>query len=329
MRLNPNHSLNFNGFIHPEYLAHLKPLIKKQTVSIDDAVVPRVDALEWAENGLLRDFSVHGGTTSLEALVIKGKESVLVDYIAGLNTKLPEFTWILDYYQDSPEAGIGSLMNAIADGAVLRFQTKLIGAILIQDLGFDQTGELLTFLIQGLRPSAGYSVKTRMNELCLHYISDPDQIRAYERKAESPFHFINCAELWAKSGCEAKARLCLGKAESVADLDFFAFRNISLCYLQLLGDFKMAENARKNQIANSHSLDCMIQNAIDLCLYVATDEAISQGRELMHRAEKYVRAGCDYLELADIWNDFFHAPDRAQECRERCFEYDRKSKGSR
>jgi hypothetical protein len=115
----------------------------------------------------------------------------------------------------------------------------------------------------------------------------------------------------------------------VADEDYFVWRSISLSYLKLLGDFEMAENAWKNQIANGGDLYRLSQVAVDLVLHVATDEAISQGRELMHRAEKFVRAGCDYLELADIWNDYFDDPDRAQECKELCIIHDRKPKGHR
>ena len=325
MQLDPTNPTNYNGFVHPAYIAHLEPFVRHQNVTIFDAEIPNTDVISWAEEGFLYNFNTWGGTTLLEALVIKGEAFRFVDYLAGLNSTSSPYHWLYDYCLGSSEKSVSTVMSVIHDGEIMNFCTKLIGAICIQDFGFHDTDELTAFLMDNVHPRARRYLNKRLSTLFKNYLSTADAIREYEQSVPfNPTHHIECAQLWAKLGSEEKVRQHLEQAEKLAGLDGYAWRLISINYLRLLGDFEAADRARSNQLSNWVNLYSITQVAFDLVIYVGTDEAMSEGRSLMHRAEKHARSGSDYLELSDVWEHYFDDKDRADKFKELAITYDKK-----
>lgn len=325
MRINPTSAFNYNGFIHPEYIAYLEPLMRDRSVTIDDAIVPSADAIDWAKKGILDSLSVFGGTTTLEALVIKGEGPLIGDYVDELETTKKAYTWLRDYYRASPEKSIDALMKAISDWDIMQHQVKVIGAICIQDLDFQDLDELLSFIRRGRPRHERIFLGILYRLFSLHYMTDVNVINDRVKKASNdPFTHIEFAKIWAKLGDESKTREHLEMAEDFTTRDFFAWRAIASAYLKLLADFDASHVARRMQIAGACDLFCHSQTAIDLVTQVATPEAFSLAKTSMWRAEEFIRAGCDFLDLAEIWSEYFGDEERSDECKRLCDLHDRK-----
>ena len=310
MQLDPSNPNNFNGFIHPDYIDHIEPLIKNCEVTIHDAEIPNTDVIDWARKGYLNSLTTDGGSTSMSGLVIVGEGYRFIDYLSGHK---PSFDrWLNDYYLGSPEQSIGSLMSIMADSFDMNPCTEVVAAICIQDLGFHETDELTAFLMDNVHPKVGEYLERRLSELFKHYLSTDEAIEAYEDQMSlDPYRHIEYAKLWAKMGAESRVRRHLEQAERLAGMDSDVWRWISIQYLKLMGDFEASRVTRNRQVESANKSYHITQAAFDLLFFIGADEAITEGQELMQRAETIACTGSEYSDLAYVWGEYFGDKDRA------------------
>jgi len=240
MYLDPTNPHNYNGFIHPAYISHIESMIQTREATISDAEIPNADAIDFAKKGILDHFSVEGGRTSMEALVIKGQGSRLVEFLSSVNSSSTPYHWLNNYYLGSPEESILTLTSVMSDPIAMQFCTALVGAICIQDLEFHDSDELMNFFRTSSKSTNKEIMLCRLDLMLDHYRSTPESIEEFELTIfpNDPYDHLDCAKLWAKLGAEEKARKHLELAEQMSDDDPIAWQLIALNYKKLLGDFE-------------------------------------------------------------------------------------------
>ncbi len=315
MRLNPDHPQNYNGFVHPGFLDHLKPHIKDMAVEIDGVDVPGSNAVEWAEKGMLESVSLFNAYTTYESMVIKGMGKELADFIRKCDASDQSLAFLHDYYNGSPEASMAALLEVMNHPMRLSHDIRVISSICIQDMDFTQSEMLEDMLLKNLNAVDRNQLKYDLSYHFQHYLRDPLDILDWQKNAVEDSDWIKLAIFYAHSGDFKAARRSLEKAERLANRDFYSWQLISQNYLFLLGDFNSFWDATRHQIEACEDTFTFLMTVEDLGSFVGDGEALEKARDLLNLAEIASEGADDLEQISYAWEQFFNDDERAAHCR--------------
>jgi hypothetical protein len=307
---------NYNGFIHPRFLAHLEPQIKYLPATLEDMDLLDGNASEWAADGFLTEVSlISAPCIEREAFVIKGHGRQLAEIVRNEEDVNPLQLSLNEYYCDDPDQSLSVLLDILKDSSKLIYNLGMAVALCIEDLGFHDSSELEEFVTKNLHSETQRQVKFSLELFFQHYIRDPRDIWKLEYYASNTSDWLRAAKLWAQLGDESSSRRCLENGQIIAGNNFYAWQQISRSYLFLLGDFDKSEQAMKSQIDCCTYTYHWLQSVMDLCSYIGTKDALSKATELMTNAEFSMDSSEELMWTSDVWKTYLKDPERAVKCR--------------
>jgi hypothetical protein len=307
---------NYNGFIHPRFLAHLKPRVRNLPATLEDMDLLDSNASEWAADGFLTDVNlISTPCIEREAFIIKGLGRQLAEIVRNEEDVCPLQLPLDDYYFGDPDQSLSVLLDVLRDSDKLVYNLEIAVALCIEDLGFHDSLELEEFITKNLHGETLRRVKFRLELLFLHYIRHPEDIWKLEYYASNTSDWLKCAKLWSQLEDESSARRCLENGQKIAGNNFYAWQQISRSYLFLLGDFDQSAQAMTSQINCCTYTYHWLQSVMDLCSYVGTKNALSKATELMTNAEFSIDDPEELIWTSDVWKTYLKDPERAIRCR--------------